>query len=341
MKRLRKVTIICTFGQQWHRPFLHHISSLMQKIKTVFIVNPISGTLRPAHKRKLIERFTDSELFDYKIIFTECAGHAVSLAAESVRDGAELVVAVGGDGTVNEVGRGLAHTGTVMGIIPCGSGNGLARHLGIPVNPILSFRWLNGIRVADTDDSDAGGLGNSCIDMDYGVMSGHPFFATCGVGFDAVVSQKFADGKGRGTLKYVENVLHELRSYKDETYDMLIDGESIDMEAFLITCANANQWGNNAFIAPEASVCDGLLDITAIPRFSAAEVPVLAAQLMTGHLNHNTRLFHRKCHELVIRMKDGCVAHYDGEPLHLDGDVVIRIEPGGIRMAVPSGKPHS
>lgn len=292
----------------------------MQKVRTAFIVNPISGVSGLAAKQKLIEMFADKSHYDYDIVTTESAGHAVELASDFAQDGMELVVAVGGDGTVNEVGRGLMHTDTVMGIIPCGSGNGLARHLGISVNPLASFRWMNAMHVAD---------------VDYGVINGHPFFTTCGVGFDALVSQKFAESKGRGVLKYVENVLHELRTYKNETYDMLIDGEAVDVEAFLITCANANQWGNNAYIAPEASVCDGLLDISAIPQFTATEVPLIAAQLMTGHLYQNSKLFHRKCRELIIRREGECVAHYDGDPFRLQGDVVIRIEPKGLKVAVP------
>lgn len=292
----------------------------MQRVRTVFIVNPISGVSGPAAKRKLIEMFADKSRYDYEIVITESAGHAVALASECARNGVELVVAVGGDGTVNEVGRGLIHTDAVMGIIPCGSGNGLARHLGISVNPLASFKWMGAMHVAD---------------VDYGVINDHPFFTTCGVGFDALVSQKFAESKGRGILKYVENALHELRAYKNETYDMLIDGEEVDVEAFLITCANANQWGNNAYIAPEASVCDGLLDISAIPRFTAAEVPVIAAQLMTRRLYQNPRLFHRKCHELIIHREGECVAHYDGDPFRLQGDVRIHIEPKGLRVAVP------
>lgn len=291
------------------------------RLKAVFVMNPISGASHFISRRSLIERYVNPSRLDFEIRTTGYAGHAVEIARESAGAGADIVVAVGGDGTVNEVARGLIGTGTALGIVPCGSGNGLARHLCISMKPVASVKWLNDIRI---------------LDMDYGLINGHPFFTTCGVGFDAAVSQKFSESHTRGAVKYIEKILHELRQYHNDTYSLAIDGEAVDMEAFLITCANANQWGNGAFIAPSASVCDGLLDISAIPRFSAIDVPVLAYQLMNKQLEHNSRFFGRKCRELVIRRSGECVAHYDGDPVRLTGDICISAVPKGIRVAVPN-----
>lgn len=269
----------------------------------------------------MIERSFSRSEFSYEIVETGYAGHAAEIARKCVSDSVDLVVAVGGDGTVNEVARSIAGSSCALGIIPCGSGDGLARHIGIPRDPFRMTRWL------DTAD---------VVNADYGTINGYPFFVTCGIGFDALVSKDFSKGNGRGKLKYVEQVLRDIANYKSETYRMFIDGEAVDMEAFLITCANANQWGNNAYISPEASLCDGLLDVSAISRFSPVEIPLLAVQLRNKQLEHNPRFFHRTCRELVIERDGDTVAHYDGEPVTLHGDIRISVVHSGLKIAVPS-----
>ena len=295
----------------------------IHKTNVAFIVNPISGSSRFIPKRKMLESLVDKTKFDYDIFETKYSGHAVELASSCSKSGYDLVVAVGGDGTVNEVGRGLIHSGVPMGIIPCGSGNGLARHLGIPLDPIRSFRWLQNYHVED---------------IDYGLLNDKAFFTTCGVGFDALISKKFAESKSRGLMSYVENVLHELLLYHSDSYLLFLDGEVVDMDAFLITCANANQWGNGAYIAPGASVCDGYLDVSAISRFSPFDIPLMAYQLMHKQIDKNPCVFTRKCRELTIRRRGTCVAHYDGDPILTKGDINMRIVPHGLRVAVPTKK---
>ena len=173
------------------------------KRSILFIVNPISGTRDKGAVQKDIETLTDASQFDYRIAFTEYAGHASVLAREAVENGFDIVVAVGGDGTVNEVARSLVHTPTALGIIPCGSGNGLARHLQIPLDARKAMQIINRATISS---------------LDYGTINAMPFFCTCGVGFDAFVSLKFATGKKRGLLSYIENTLREGLSYKPETY---------------------------------------------------------------------------------------------------------------------------
>ena len=175
------------------------------KKKIVFVVNPISGTQGKRAILKWIDERINRTLYDYTIVKTQYAGHAEKIAATAAKEKVDIVVAIGGDGTINEIGRALIHTDTALGIIPCGSGNGLARHLQIPLEPKAAIDIINESSVA-------------CID--YGKINNIPFFCTCGVGFDAFVSLKFADSGKRGLLTYLENTLHESLSYKPETYEI-------------------------------------------------------------------------------------------------------------------------
>ena len=172
------------------------------KKKIVFVVNPNSGTQGKRAILKWIDERINRTLYDYTIVKTQYAGHAEKIAATAAKEKVDIVVAIGGDGTINEIGRALIHTDTALGIIPCGSGNGLARHLQIPLEPKAAIDIINESSVA-------------CID--YGKINNIPFFCTCGVGFDAFVSLKFADSGKRGLLTYLENTLHESLSYKPET----------------------------------------------------------------------------------------------------------------------------
>ena len=172
-----------------------------EKKRIVFILNPISGTHSKKEIPGLIDKLLDKEQFDYELRLTEYAGHAAEIAKESAAEGIDVVVAIGGDGTVNEVARSLVHTETALGIIPCGSGNGLARHLCLPLDIKSAIQIINACRIDD---------------FDYGVINGLPFFCTCGMGFDAFISLKFAEAGKRGPITYVENVLKEGLNYRPE-----------------------------------------------------------------------------------------------------------------------------
>ena len=178
---------------------------MMDKKKITFILNPISGTHSKEEIPNLIEQTLDQELYDYTIRFTEYAGHAAEIARECVEKEEDVVVAVGGDGTVNEVARSLVHTQTALAIIPCGSGNGLARHLCLPLDVKKAIGIINSYNVET---------------FDYGVINDLPFFCTCGMGFDAFISLKFAEAGKRGPITYAENVLKEGLNYKPETYEV-------------------------------------------------------------------------------------------------------------------------
>ena len=231
------------------------------------------------------------------------------------------MVAVGGDGTVHEVGRGLIGSNTALGIIPCGSGNGLARHLGISTDPLHYIKWLNRCKI---------------VEMDYGSLNGHPFFCTCGIGFDAEVSKRFADSKTRGVITYVEKILQEALTHKDESLYINIGNESEEVEAFILTCANAGQWGNNVYIAPQASVSDGWLDVTILTPFSAMDIPLLAYHLFNRQIDKNKKIISHRCTSLSIKRNSKGYAHIDGEPIEVEKDINIEIIPKGLKVAVPS-----
>ena len=288
--------------------------------KIVFVYNPISGNRRLIPVVPIIERFVNKDLYDFCIITTDHKGHATELAREYAAKKYDAVIAVGGDGTVNEVGCGLIGTGTALGIIPCGSGNGLARHLGIPIDPYKAVKWLNK---------------SVFTDIDYGTINGQPFFCTCGVGFDAAVSDSFSKAGTRGVLTYLESVFLKIATYKDKLYKLSFDNSSETFECFVVTCANADQWGNNAFIAPTASLQDGLMDVVVISPFTALDAPILAFQLFNRQLDRNDKVTIRKCNRLTITREEEGPAHFDGDPIYLGKDINIELISHGLKVLIP------
>ena len=278
------------------------------KKRILFIINPISGTGRQDAIPEEIEKYIDTTRYEYAIRTTEYAGHATLLAKEAIRKGYDTVVAAGGDGTINEVARAVVHTRTALGIIPCGSGNGLARHLQIPQNVRRAIEIIN----RDTIHC-----------LDYGRINGHPFFCTCGMGFDAFVSMKFAEGKKRGLLQYVKDTVSIGLKYKPETYTIVNENGTERHEAFLITCANASQYGNNAYIAPEASMKDGLMDIIIIKPFKTIEAAQVAIQMFNKTLLSNSHVEMFKAKKVHITRPEAGVVHCDGEPILMGKDIDV------------------
>lgn len=296
-------------------------------LKTIwFIVNPISGT---HDKEKIVakipEYFPESR-FAIDIRYTKFAGHAAEIACEAVAKGVDIVVAVGGDGTVNETARALIHSNTALGIVPSGSGNGLARHLFLPMNPEGALQVISACNIHT---------------LDYGIINGLPFFCTAGVGFDAFLSDKFNKSGRRGLLSYIENALREGVAYEPETYELEILGEESDVRtyrAFLITCANASQYGNDFYIAPHASMSDGLMDVTIMEPFNVLETPQIAYQLVNRTITQNSRIKTFRCRNLIIRRATPGVIHVDGDPKDSGSEVRVSLVPKDIRMVVNLNK---
>lgn len=289
------------------------------KKKILLIVNPISGTKSKVDAPSLINTYINKDLFDFDIRFTEYPGHATQMAREAVDEHYDIVAAVGGDGTVNEVARSLVNTPTALAVIPCGSGNGLARHLFIPMRPKEAIDILN-----------------DCVirKLDYGTINDYPFFCTCGMGFDAYISQKFAEAGKRGPTTYVEYVLREGLKYKPETYEIQDDQGVTFQKAFLISVANASQYGNNAYIAPQASMSDGLMDVVIMEPFDILDAPQISIDLLNKTLDKCSKIKTFRSKHIHIHRSNPGVVHYDGDPVMMGRDIDINIHPGGINIVV-------
>lgn len=289
------------------------------KKKAVFIINLISGTSDKAAIPGLIDQYLDKTQFEYEIAVTQYAGHASEIAAKAKDDGVDVVVAIGGDGTVNEVARAIVHSSTALGIIPCGSGNGLARHLLLPLNVRKAIEVINRCEIRQ---------------LDYGIINDYPFFCTCGMGFDAFVSMKFAKAGKRGPITYVENVLREGLKYKPETYTIEDENGTLQYKAFLISCANASQYGNNAYIAPQASMSDGLMDVIIMEPFDVFEAPQISIEMFSKTLDKNSKIKTFRTRHLHIHRDKPGVIHYDGDPIMTGADIDIELKPKGINIIV-------
>ncbi len=292
------------------------------KRRILFLINPKSGVQNKRRIPQLVEKYLDRNRYVPFVEFTRYAGHASELASAAAKEGFDVVVAVGGDGTINEVGRALAHTSTAMGVIPCGSGNGFARHLGIPISVKGAIDFIN---VAEP----------LCID--YGRLNGHPFFCSCGVGFDALVSNDFANSGSRGIFTYIQKTLIDWVTYKPEVYEVETESGCAMHKAFVIACGNASQYGNNAYITPFASMRDGMLSVSVLSPFTALEVPQIVTQLFNNTLASNSHMTTFGARWIKIRRKVAGPVHYDGEPCEMDAELMIDIVPEGISVLASPG----
>ncbi len=284
-----------------------------------FIINPISGTQQNVKRKlpKLIEKELDHKQWLQNIVFTEYAGHATELARQFATMGFDAVVAVGGDGTVNEVAQGLRDTQTALGILPMGSGNGFARHLHIPMQPVKAIQMLNH---------------SESIYCDYGLANDRMFVTTCGTGFDALIAYQFAKAGKRGLKTYVEHVVKDLLTYKSQTYHIVGDGLDITHKAFLITFANASQWGNDAYIAPKASIQDGKMDICMMSSSALLGAPGLALRLFTKNIDNSLFMDTAKAQDITLYREEETPFHIDGDPVKMAKDIHIRIVEDGLKV---------
>lgn len=291
-----------------------------QQVKVQAIINPISGVGSKRKIPKMLEDICAKGNCSLKISFTEYAGHASVLTRQALDEGAELIVAVGGDGTVNEIARTMIYSDAVLGIIPKGSGNGLARELHIPMDIRRAVDLI---------------VKGHTLTIDCCKANERIFFCTCGVGFDAAVSQKFANEKRRGSLTYMKNTVEEYLSYKPEPYELLVDNQTIKEKAFLVACANASQYGNNAFIAPHANIQDGQMDITILAPFTPLDIAPLAIQLFTRQIDRNSKIKTMKARQVTIIRQHAGLMHLDGEPIMAESRIDIDVLPKALKVLTP------
>lgn len=275
----------------------------------LFIINPISGSKKGVLAKAIIEKTIDSTKFSHTTVQTEYGGHATELAIEN-HDKYNIIVAVGGDGTINEVAKGLAGFKTLMGIIPCGSGNGLARHLNIPLN-------LNKAIQAVFNDT--------YKQIDTCILNDNFFINVAGTGFDAFVAHVFNSGSNRGLINYVKITVKEFFKYKSKTYTIKVDNETIEKTAFSICFANSTQFGNNAYIAPTADISDGLIDLVIIKKFPLWKSPLLAVRLFNKTMHKSKYIETIKTSKATISSTGNNYVHIDGESKEVAFPVTIEV----------------
>lgn len=285
------------------------------------IINPIAGTSDKSHLEDEVRPLLEEKGWKVDVVYTRRPLDASKKAVEAVNEGFYAVIGAGGDGTINEIASALRHTKTILGIIPCGSGNGLARHLKIPFN----FR-----KATETI------LENHPVGIDYAEINGQPFFCTCGVGLDAEVSKEFARGNRRGLETYIVSVLKLLAHYTPQQYVLQIDNQKITETALLISLCNASQYGNDVYISPHASITDGMLDITLIRPGNLLEMSKAVLDLLVRRIDKNplTQTFH--CEKVCIIRKTSGPVHIDGEPIEAPEELRVECKKGGLNVFVNS-----
>lgn len=289
----------------------------MSKKKILFIINPISGGKKKDKFETVAHRYLDERLFSPEFVFTQEPNHAEQLAREGLANKFDFITAVGGDGTVNEVAKALLGTQTPLGIIPEGSGNGLARALHIPLEKKDAINLLNRLAVKE---------------IDAGYINGIPFFNMAGIGFDALISSRFAKKDLRGPLGYMQTVFYEISNYKPLDYEIDVDGRACKRKAFMISIANSPQYGNEAYISPNASMEDGLLDVCIVKPFPLFILPKMIYHLFskTADKTKYVEIIHGK--KIKIKRSMDEEVHIDGEPLILNKDLEITVFPKSLKV---------
>lgn len=292
----------------------------MSKLNILFIINPISGGKDKLKIPALIDAHLDRSKFNANFAFTEYVGHASEIAEEAAGKNFDVIVAVGGDGTINEIAGKVMQQHKILGILPFGSGNGLARFLKIPMNTVKAIRVINNCKVSVIDSA---------------TFNDKYFFNMAGMGFDAHISSVFAGNKGRGLSGYVKLGLREVLSYKPQNYRIAIDGREYLRKAFVISVANSSQYGNNAHIAPTASVTDGLLDVCIIKEFPMYKLPVLAYQMLSSKTDSSSLVEIIKGKNIrITRVKEDAI-HIDGEPFFMGTEIAVSVNPLSLNIITP------
>lgn len=289
------------------------------KKKVLFVVNPISGGLNKAFIPSLVDQYLDHSIFDAEIIFSEYVGHAKILAKKGLDTGFEIIAAVGGDGTINEVASEVSKTDKSMAIIPSGSGNGLARTLKIPLKHSKAIQKINQLKTTL---------------IDAGVLNDQLFFNMAGMGFDAHISALFAKDKTRGFGGYVKSSINEIAKYQSQDYEIVIDGEQLVENAFMLSIANSSQYGNNAHISPTASVSDGLLDVCIIKPFPIFKFPEMAYRMFAKSADKSIYVKIIKVKEVFIKREKSGPVHLDGEPQEMGTELNIGIKHLSLQLIV-------
>ncbi|RKD96732.1 diacylglycerol/lipid kinase family protein [Marinifilum flexuosum] len=278
--------------------------------KILFIINPIAGKKTGKNINQDIIRYLDTDNFKPHFKYSEYAGHISEIAKQALIEEYKVIIAVGGDGTVNETGRILVHSNIPMGIIPIGSGNGLARHLRIPLSVKGAVRLINKMDILQMDAIRINGMYSFCV---------------AGIGFDAEVSRMFQKMKARGLFSYIIACLRCFNQSKNQDFIVRIKQKEHHLNGFMMCCANASQFGNNAYIAPGANVSDGIIDLVLVKKPSYLQIPIFAFKTFTGTLKNHSLYSRINGSEFEITQEND-FAHLDGEPTKVGTKFTVAIE---------------
>lgn len=292
---------------------------MSEKKNILFIINPISGVGKKNTIPPLIEKHLPSAQFTWKIRYTEKRNHGAEIAAAE-KNNYDAIIAVGGDGSVNEIGSALIDSSCALGIVPCGSGNGIARHLKIPLNLQKAVQ-----RIALFSD----------IRIDTGLVNETPFIGTCGFGFDAHIAHKFDLFGKRGFLSYAKLVIREYSHYKPPIFKITKGGAAFEKKAMLCSVANSSQFGNGFTISPHSDIQDGLFEMVFLDRFNWIKTPIIAGKFFSKSIhtsNHFTTLSFAEPLQIDVEGHSEYYYHIDGEPLKGQGHFLISIQPKSLSV---------
>jgi len=286
--------------------------------KILFIINPISGIGKQHKVEQGISLYLDKNKYEHEIRYTEKVNHAKDISAQAVKENFDVVVAVGGDGTLGEVASGILFTNTAMAVIPAGSGNGMARELGVPLKSIKkAFDVIN--------------QGHTEI-IDTALLNGNTFVSTAGSGFDAHVANMFSVGEKRGFLRYALITLREFLRYPSRNYEVHVNGEIRKYYAWAFIFCNSKQFGNGAIVSPKSNVQDGLLNITIIKDFPKIFTIFLVLRLFFNNIDKSKYAEVFTCTKIkVIREKNNAI-HLDGSPFKTTKDIEVEIVPSSLKV---------
>jgi YegS/Rv2252/BmrU family lipid kinase len=292
------------------------------KKRVLFIVNPVSGVnqSRKAVLGDVISQQLDANLFECEIKFSESSEDVRALSHTAANEGVDIIVAVGGDGTLNQVVKGMIGSQATLAVVPAGSGNGLARHLGIPIDTEQSIKL---IAQGKTQMIDTVNLNDNL------------FVSIAGVGFDALVAKRFSQVTRRGFFSYFKIVTNEYTYYRPRKYRMEIDGQQVVRQALFVSFANTNQFGYNTIISPDAKIDDGLVDVCIVKKVPLLYAPRVVGLLLARRIDSSGFVEIIRAKKIKLTRNKNRVVNIDGEPVKLTKDLEITVNPLSLKIIIP------
>jgi diacylglycerol kinase (ATP) len=291
-----------------------------QKKKIVFIINPVSGLGKQKKAEAAIKKYLDHSAYTYEIAYTSYAHHAVEISKKTSIDGVDIVVAIGGDGSANDVAQGLINSETILGLIPVGSGNGLAHHLKIPMSFKKSIGIINKLKISRIDTA---------------TINDKLFISIAGLGFDALVAEEFAHCGKRGFWAYLKTTYKQFKTYKPAFYKIRFDEREINCSALLVSFANSNQFGYNVCIAPAAQVDNGFLELCIIHPVSIFGAAFMAHRFFMKNIDRSKHVEIYKVKDTNVEVSADVSCHIDGDPVEHTNSATVKIKPKSLNIIIP------